>query len=507
MNKILNAIKLKKVYIPLVFIVVVIGSVIFFGGNSNKDYQTAQVVKSDFAQEVSVTGKVVAADDVTLAFETSGRIARVSAIVGTKFSKGASLASLGNGDLYAVLLQRQATLQAEQAELDELKNGTRPEELQIAESNFEQSEIALEDSIIESFVDSENAVRNNTDIFFRNPESSNPDLIDFSDYDDKTRIENTRIDIGDMLEKWKKSNTELEASGFEEKYINEARSNLSMVRSYLDELVGAVSDMESEGSIDDATIVTYKSNLSAARISVGNAISSLNSADQSYRNAKNNLALKEAGSTFATIQVQQATVKSAEAGVIQAQSALGDSVITAPFDGIVTKVDLSVGEFVSSGAPAINMISAANFEIESFIPEADIAKIIIGNKANVTLDAYGDKIVFPAIITEIDLSDTEVEGVSTYKTILQFEKADDRIKSGMTANIDIQNEVRKDVLNIPQSALINTEGIKTVLVMDDGGKTKSQTIKTGSLDGLGNIEIIEGLNEGDRVVTNPPKKP
>lgn len=76
----------------------------------------------------------------------------------------------------------------------------------------------------------------------------------------------------------------------------------------------------------------------------------------------------------------------------------------------------------------------------------------------------------------------------------------------MTANIDIQNETRTGVLNIPQSAIINTEGKKTVLLIDEKGKTKSQIIKTASLDGKGNIEIVEGLTEQQKIVTNPPKK-
>jgi HlyD family secretion protein len=146
------------------------------------------------------------------------------------------------------------------------------------------------------------------------------------------------------------------------------------------------------------------------------------------------------------------------------------------------------------------MISDANFEVESFIPEADIAQIHIGDTGTTTLDAYGDSVSFVVVVTAIDLSETEVDGVSTYKTTLQFTETDDRILSGMTANIDLVSETRSGVLSIPQSAVTSKAGKRTVMVRNTAGKTETRDVRTGSRDNAGNIEVLEGVAEGETII-------
>src|SRR5581483_10901237 len=99
--------------------------------------------------------------------------------------------------------------------------------------------------------------------------------------------------------------------------------------------------------------------------------------------------------------------------------------------------------------------SDTKFQIDANIAEADIAKVALGQKATVTLDAYGPDVVFNATVIKIDPAETIVDGVPTYKTTFQFDTPDDRIKSGMTANIDIQGDSHTDVLAVPERAVID----------------------------------------------------
>lgn len=505
MHKHLSHFKKKVVYIPLGIIVLIILASTIYGATHQPVYETAKAERREFVQEVSVNGKVVAANDVELGFERSGKVIGIPAKVGTQVKAGTTLAYLESGSLSASLLESQGRLQSEQARLDELLRGTRPEELLQAENSFKQTEVALEDAIIDAFVDSENAIRNNTDSLFENADTYNPDLIYYDEYEDKVRIEQKRKEVGDEFRIWKEDNKKLEERGYDEEYLKKARAHLTIIRSYLDNLVNTVSSLENNTEVSASALATYKSNVASARATVGASISSLNSADQAYQSANDTYELKKAGSTTGSIQIQEAAVKSAQANVLQARSALGDSVISAPFDGVVTKIDLRVGQLVTSGSPVVGMISNANFQVESFIPEADIAKVEVGDVGTTTLDAYGDDVTFDVVVTAIDLSETEVDGVSTYKTTLQFEASDDRIRSGMTANIDLVSETRQGVLSIPQTALISKAGKRTVMIMNANGKAESRDVKTGSIDNSGNIEIIEGVSEGDTVITNPPK--
>jgi len=94
-----------------------------------------------------------------------------------------------------------------------------------------------------------------------------------------------------------------------------------------------------------------------------------------------------------------------------------------------------------------------------------------------------------------------VEGVPTYKTTLQFIEEDGRIKSGMTANMDILTEQREKVIAIPQRAVFTKEGKKLVRVLDNSDGISEREVKTGIRGSSGKVEILEGLAEGEKVVT------
>ena len=134
------------------------------------------------------------------------------------------------------------------------------------------------------------------------------------------------------------------------------------------------------------------------------------------------------------------------------------------------------------------------------MPEADIAKVSVGNTSIVTLDAYGRDVVFEAKVVAIDPAETIVDGVATYKVTFQFIEDDERIKSGMTANIDITSDNRENVIAVPQRSIIRKNGDKFVRILD-GNNVKEIKVETGLYGSDGNIEIIRGINEGDKVIT------
>lgn len=203
----------------------------------------------------------------------------------------------------------------------------------------------------------------------------------------------------------------------------------------------------------------------------------------------------------ANILSQQAQIKQAEANVENYQAQIAKTIIRAPISGTVTKQDAKVGEIVSANTPLVFLISTSQFEIEANIPEADIAKVKLGNAAKVTLDAYGSDVSFDVKVVAIDPAETIIDGVATYKTTFQFIDIDkdERVKSGMTANIDISTEKRENVIVIPQRAVITKNGDKIVRVLNNE-TPKEVKVKTGLRGSDGNIEIIEGVSEGDKVI-------
>ncbi len=507
-----NLLKKKRILIPLILVLLGVGYVVFGkSGTDSEDIVTVQ--SSTFIQEVSVTGKVVAAQDVDMAFETSGRVSRVNVKVGDIVKTGQVLASVGSGDQYATVLQRQARVDSEAAKLAEIQRGSRTEDISIAQTEADGARItrdqnlqSLVDQIKDSYSKVDDAVRSKADQLFKNPRSVNPEVVSFDNYQLRISVNDQRVKIGEMLDVWAKSVAALTVSNYSENYINEARINLAIARSFFNDLGAGVAILTASDAVPQTTIDKYKSDISSARTSVASSITSLASAEQTYKSsitayarAQDQLALKKAGSTIEQINSQQAILKSAQADLQSAQALLAKTNITAPFDGIVTKVDTKVGEIASVNTNVIAMISASSYEVESHISETDIAKVQVGQPARITLDAYGKDIIFLATVVQVDPAETVLDGVSTYKTKLQFNSTDNRIRSGMTANITIQTAEKPSSVVVPQEALFLEAGEKMVTI-DQAGNRVKRKVETGGINSEGKIEIISGISVGERVV-------
>ncbi|HEB13570.1 MAG TPA: hypothetical protein ENI13_01170, partial [candidate division CPR3 bacterium] len=102
--------------------------------------ELAKAQRGDVIDEVSITGRVQSAEDVNLAFEKTGTVGRINVSIGDKVARGTMLVSLTNSDIAAQLLESEAQLDFEQAKLDELQKGTRPEEIQAAEVDLANAE-------------------------------------------------------------------------------------------------------------------------------------------------------------------------------------------------------------------------------------------------------------------------------------------------------------------------------------------------------------------------------
>ncbi len=502
--------------ISIISIIVILGlaagGYFYFGREANPEFDVAIAKRSDLIQEVSVTGRVKPTRSVELAFEKSGKVSAVYADIGKQVSAGQILVVLENSELAAQLLQAEADVKIQEAKLNELRRGTRQEEIQVQEVKVENAKVALEDAktnlidkIRDAYTKSDDGVRNKVDQFFSNPRSSSPQ-INISGFNKEMEVEWQRVLIEFLLNSWQNSLIGLSASGDLDTRLKEAKSNLEEVRDFLNLVASSVNALTVNANLSQTTIDTYKSDVSTGRTNLNTAIVNLSAAEENYRSAKssltlaeNELFLKKAGTIEEQIAAQEAQVEKAKANVENYRAQISKTILRAPISGMVTKQDAKVGEIVSANTPIVSLISASQFEIEANMPEADIAKVKLGNTAKVTLDAYGNDISFNVKVTAIDPAETIIDGVATYKTTFQFTDKDERVKSGMTANIDISTEKREGVIVIPQRAVITKNGDKIVRLLE-GETPKEVKVKTGLRGSDGNIEIIEGINEGDRVI-------
>lgn len=501
----------QKYLIVIVSVLVVAGAfVVYFMVKKDVEYEYVVVERGNIVEEVSVTGRVKASQEVDLAFEISGRINNFYVEVGEKVVAGQRLAAVSGAELLARVNQYRAALETQQAKRDELKAGTRPEEVELqkvkvanAETSLNDAKIALVNSTKDAYVKSDDAVRNKVDQFISGPATSNPQLtFSTGNLALETTIESERKKIETMLNSWKISSDILTTSSNLSQKSSEARDNLNTTSLFLDNVALAINS----AAIGVTSGNTWRADVSVARTYVATATSSLLTAESAYNTAISNLAIensqlviKQAGATAEQIAAQEAQVSQARARLADAQAAYSKSIINSPIEGVVTKIEAKAGEIVNPNSPVIYLISEG-LQIEANLPEADIAKVKIEDTANVSLDAYGTNVIFETVVVKIDPAETIIEGIATYKITLQFMQNDERVKPGMTANIDIQTSTADNVIFLPQRAVINTSIGKYVRILD-GENVIEKEVETGLRGTDGNIEIIKGLQEGERVIT------
>lgn len=498
-----------------VFLVVLLGWYFFFR-NDTSNLQTMVVKAQEFSQSVSVSGTVVAAQNSDLGFAQSGRLTGVYVSVGQKVSAGQVLAEVENGDLRALLAQKQAALASARANLSSLESGTRAEELAVTQAQVDSDRSALEqarqavvNAVQSAYTTSDDAIRNKIDQFFTNPRSANPDItFETSNSTLEEILVADRVSIENTLLAWQKTSTALTTADDVLAAAADAQQRLAQMTKILTDSNMALNAAITSQTITQTTLSGYITAVATARSNVNAAISALTTATASAKSAaallqkdERTLALQKAGATVQSLDAARAQVAAAQADVQSAQAQLTKTQVVAPFTGVVSKMDAKVGQIVSPGASGISLQSSGTFQIECYVPEVSIAAVAIGNTASTTLDAYGPSTFFDAVVISIDPAQTVRNGVSTYKTVLAFVKPDERIRSGMTADITIATGEQPNVLVIPTGAIYLKNGVRIVQVLQ-GDTVMEREVKTG-LSALGNTVVTEGLRDGDVVVLNP----
>jgi RND family efflux transporter MFP subunit len=470
-----------------ILILAIIVLVIYFILKSNSsDSEFIELQPRDFVRTVSVVGTVKPAEDVELGFESSGRISNIYKNVGDKVNVGETLASLNAGDVRADYDKAVADLNAEKAKLNELSGIGGVQSTKTLTYKLE-----LIQAIQDAYSDSDDAIRNKIDQFFENGRTY-PDIIfAFDDFRLKEKIDDSRKKIERILVNWQAEVSDIDKDSYTEENIILSENNLYEVRNFLTDVAFAVNDFQTDNSDLTTTEITqYKNATAEARNQINTAISNLISAKENLRGVNSELPYQEA-----KVKAAEAVVRNYSAQIVKAQ-------IVAPFTGIITRRDFEIGESVSSGDIVIALISASNYQIETYIPEVNIKDVKVGDIAKINLDAFPQDEFFDAKAISIDPAETVKDGVSTYKVIFEFIQNDERIKSGMTANVVITTLKKENTLLLPSSSIIK-KGDYSFVKVKIGKSLVEKQVTLGSFDKSGDVEIIAGLSKGEIIVKDP----
>lgn len=230
------------------------------------------------------------------------------------------------------------------------------------------------------------------------------------------------------------------------------------------------------------------------------------------------------------LTVAERSIDIARANIQRAEKDLENTIITAPFDGVITKLNAEVGELVvigtlnNAGSVIMEVADLSVMLLNTRIDEANIAPVKVGYKARVYVNAYPD-IPMTGTVEHIGLKRmVDKDGTAYFETDILIDKPKDLIlRSGLTANADIQVETFRNILKVPSQSVLDraiddlpndvteanalvdrSKKFTRVVFTIKAGKAVPIPVKTGASD-LTDTVITGGLDAGERVIIGPFK--
>jgi len=238
-----------------------------------------------------------------------------------------------------------------------------------------------------------------------------------------------------------------------------------------------------------------------------------NTRDDAEKNYE--LALNKQHSAQVNLQSAKAAIAKAEAQlqqqqaiVARAEEDLHNATIVSPIDGVVLSRDIEVGSAVSSiltqgGAATLIMTlgDLGEVYVKGKVDETDVGKIYLGETARITVESYKNE-KFWGKVTKISPLGTEKDNVTTFEVRVSISNESRKLRALMTANAEIILEEHKNVLTIPEGAILYAKDKTTEVEIPDPAKEKGKKklkIKTGISNGS-RTEVAGGLTLGQQVI-------
>lgn len=410
--------------------------------NDVANIETTIVRRGTLTASVSASGSISPLREAQLAFGTNGTLTTLKVKAGDTVKAGQVLAALDTRELELQLVQAEANLMAAQARLEQLKNPS-PADVAAAQASVASAEAAL------------------LQLKVPNPND------------------------------WAMAKADLE----------KAAAALARAQADYDRIGGASNPMigmlPQALALQQATL-DYQKAQAAFNARMNPSESQIKQAQAALEQARAQLA-RLTNPSPNDLKSAQANVDQARAARDLAQTRLDYAILKAPFDGVVTRVDVDLGSTVTAGRVVLGIADVSEYRVKLNIDETDIAKINVGQDVVITLDAYPG-VNISAKVSEVASNATIVQGVVNYVVTVSLPPNQAvPFKLGMTANANILIANRENVLIVSNRAIRAAGNSRLVTLRRDDGTTQEVEVKIGMANDQ-ETEIVSGLSEGQVVV-------
>ncbi len=307
-------------------------------------------------------------------------------------------------------------------------------------------------------------------------------------------------------------------------YQSTIDSDLSDVNGKVTSLVNQIQAVrQAKDSYSSAQIAYAKSVNSFNNLKAGATAADISTAEEKVKEAQAQVDKLKSGADAVDLEISQNSLSQQAVNLATARNklqdandALKDYTITAPFDGVVGKIVPLQSAQVSSGSSVITLITAQQLADIS-LNEVDAAKVKVGQKATMTFDAI-DGLTMTGQVAEVSQIGTVSQGVVSYDIKIALDGEDSSIKPGMSVSASIVTQVDSDVLTVPNSAVKTSGTQHYVETLEIASSTKADAngfyassdtpqrvaVEIGIADDS-ITEITSGLTEGQKVVSQTIK--
>ena len=445
---------------------------------------------SDLKQTVLATGQVVSNTDLNLSFNSSGAVNSLKVKVGDKVKAGQVLATLDSGSEQAAVTSARGALASAQARLKRTIEGASNEEIRLAEVTFEQTKLTQENLV-------NNAYKNLLNSYPQAvPKNGTSDYV--APVISGTYNSNKEGTINLTLY-YSVSGTGFSASGLT---TGSGIGNTIISQPLGDSGLYITFPSITNINITDWVIEIPNKKASNYLVNYNAYQSALVQSKSAIDQSQAALDLKKSKARSSDIDLANADILSAQGQLEGALARYNDTVITAPLDGTITRIDIKIGELAMASKSAMVLQDISNIYIETNINEANISNLSLGMPIDITYDSFGTDRIFKGNITKIDPSSTLVSGVVNYKVTASTEQLPE-LRPGMTANMTIKVKEKAGVLAIPSRSIVTDDkGNRTIRIVTNTRTKKyiSAPIVTGLEGDGGVVEVLSGLKVGDEFV-------
>lgn len=495
---------MKRVITILLILATVVGlsliSYIAFAGPrkaATSDMETIIVKRDTILATVEATGSISPEAEVTLTFESGGKVEAIMVERGQFVRVGDVLAKLETSDLELELARGQATLAQNEAQLAKVLKGPTEEELAAAKAEL-ASALANYNKVMDGPTEQELAA---VEAELASAQADYKEAMAGPDENDitiaKVDLERARI----QLEQAQSDYDQVAWVGGVEALpqalqLQQATFEYEAAKAKYNKAVEGPSEEEIKAAA--ARLAKAKDNLENLRDKP--TLEEIKAAEAQLAKARaewNNLKKQPLPEDIA---VAQAQVDQARASLEKIRLDLEGATIVTPFDGVVSSLGAEVNEQVTPSTPMVGLVDLSGFHIDVEVDEMDISRVAVSQPVSITLDALPEQEI-AGHIEVIAPTASNSEGVVAYLVTIAIEPTNAPLRAGMSADARITTTRLENVLVVPNRVIqIDREsGRAYVEKLSPDGQITQVEIQMGLRNELAS-EVVAGLEEGDKVV-------